>query len=66
MDKSKWFRVITSRKIWAALIDVVALILRQAGIDIPDDVIQAMHTLVLALIGAWTVEDAVRWYVGRK
>lgn len=67
MITQKWIAFLTGRKQVLAMIAAIVTIAKSVyGIEIPADVVQAIQTLVLALIGAITVEDAARWLNSNK
>jgi len=66
MISQKWIAFLTSRKTVLAVIATAVTIAKSVyGIDVPEDVVQAIQTLALTLIGAIAVEDAARWLGNR-
>jgi hypothetical protein len=64
MEEKKWYdgilSLFSSRKFWLAILGVVQTIVFQFFPNIPDELWQAINTLLLTLIGAIAVEDAAK------
>jgi hypothetical protein len=63
MDK-KWYAglasLFRSRKFWLAIVGVIQSVVFFYWPDIPQELWQAINTILLVLIGAIAVEDAAR------
>lgn len=62
MDQSKLTRLLTSRKLWAAIVGFVAILWTAyqsgTGLD-PDTVVNAIMGIVMAYLGATALEDGL-------
>lgn len=56
-----------SRTVWAAIITIIGCLLALYGFDLPDEVREAMVTLLVivgpsvAIWGRWVAKKALRW-----
>jgi hypothetical protein len=56
MDE-KWIRLLTSRKVWLALVGIGVAVSQALGLGIPAEVFAAIEGLITAVIVAIGIED---------